>query len=70
MWLTGKCWQCVMLFSVYACQQTSPVIGCSSPHQHDGFLPDFLRLDGLLVFTTRGADAHERERGREKDRLC
>lgn len=34
-----------------------PVIGCSSPHQHNGFLPDLLRLDRLLVFATCRADA-------------
>lgn len=32
--------------------ETSPVVGSSPPHQHDGFLPDFLGLDGLLVLPT------------------
>lgn len=27
-----------------------PMIGRCTPHQHDGFLPDLLSLDGLLVF--------------------
>lgn len=40
-----------------------PVIGCSSPHQHNGFLPDLLRLDRLLVFATCRADAEKEERG-------
>lgn len=40
-----------------------PVIGCSSPHQHNGFFPDLLRLHRLLVFTARRSAAQKNTRG-------
>jgi len=43
------------------CKEAPPVIGCSPPHQHDGFLPDLLCLDCLLVLSTRGADVERRQ---------
>ena len=38
-------------------QEAPPVIGCRSPHQHNGFLPDLLCLDCLLVLATCRSDA-------------
>lgn len=39
------------------------MVGCGSPHQHDGFLPDLLGLNCLLVLTTcRSEDVGRAER--------
>ena len=34
----------------------SPMISCSSPYKHDGFLPDFLCLNSFLILTTDRAE--------------
>lgn len=41
------------------------MVGCGSPHQHDGFLPDLLGLNCLLVLTTCRSEAVGRAERRQ-----
>lgn len=43
------------------------MIGCCAPHQHNGFLPDLLGLDCLLVLTTCRSDAEQSRMGRREE---
>lgn len=46
-----------------------PVVGGGSPHQHDGFLPDLLSLDGLLVLPARRSGGAEEAAAQREVRM-